>query len=178
MNKMSNKKCKTETSVAKLIKPKKNYLYECHCICCGGKKVDPRTQEKHATERCFWKSDDDRKNQENAIMARKKKYTNLILDINPPKTISNKSKKRKRDDTDFSQPNKSDTLTDSFPDSFQLNNDKDMHTLFSSNFRTALDNNVDEENQYYIHLEEEEDDNRLYQEEMIMIRKKMTMMMI
>ena len=84
MNKM-NKKYKTETSVTDLIKPKKNYLYECHCIRCGGKKVDPCTQEKHATERWLWKSDDDRKNQENAIMARKKNHTNLISYVNPPK---------------------------------------------------------------------------------------------
>src|SRR5215471_292190 len=110
MNKTNYKKCKTETSVADLIKPKKNYLYECHCIRCGGKKVDYRTQEKHTNERCLWKSEDDRKNQENAIMARKKKYTNRISDVNSSKTTSNKSKKRKRDD-----PNSS---TDSFPDAF------------------------------------------------------------
>ena len=78
MNKMNNKKCKTETSVADLIKPKKSYLYECHCIRCGGKKVSSRTQEKHTTERYLWKSDDDRKKQENAIMSRKKKNTNFI----------------------------------------------------------------------------------------------------
>jgi hypothetical protein len=162
---MNNKKCKTKTSVADLIKPKKKYLYACNCIRCNGAEVDYRTQEKHTRDESLWKLKDARKNQENAIMARKKKYT-LIPDINPSKPISNKSKKRKRDDPDSFQPNKSDnedTQTDSFPDffpdPFQLNNEKNMHTLFSSNFRTALDNGVDKENdQYYINLEEKEDD--------------------
>lgn len=45
---MNNKKCKItkckiETSVADLIKPKKKYLYTCHCIRCNGEEVDPRT---------------------------------------------------------------------------------------------------------------------------------------
>jgi hypothetical protein len=93
---MNNKKCKTEISVANLIKPKKKYLYECHCIRCCGKKVHPRTQEKHTTDKRLWKSEDDRKHQENIIMARKKKSTNLISNINPPKTNSNKSKKTEK----------------------------------------------------------------------------------
>ena len=160
---MNNKKCKTEISVANLIKPKKNYLYECHCIHCCGKKVHPRTQEKHTTDKRLWKSEDDRKNQENIIMARKKKSTNLISNINPPKTNSNKSKKWKRDDTDSSQPNKPDnevippdSYFDSFSDSFQLNN---MHTSFSSNFHTAFDNGVGKENdQYYIQLKDDENE--------------------
>ena len=90
---MSNKKCKTETSVANLIKPKKNYLYEYHCIRCCDKKVDLRTQEKHTTEKCLWKSEDNRKNQENTIMARKKKSTNFISNVNPSQTNSNRLKK-------------------------------------------------------------------------------------
>jgi hypothetical protein len=174
MNKTNYKKCKIETSVADLIKPKKNYQYECFCIRCGGKKVDPRTQKRHATERFLWKSEDDRKNQEDAVMARKKKNTNLI---STSKSISNKSKKRKRDEPNSSKPNKEATPTDSFPDSFpdvfpdvfpgvfpgsfsdsfQQNNEENMHTSFSSNFHTALDNGISKENnQYYIQLDEED----------------------
>src|SRR6266496_4584226 len=114
---MSNKKCKTETSVANLIKPKKNYLYECHCMRCCGKKVDPRTQEKHTTEKCLWKSEDNRKNQKNTIMARKKKSTNFISNINPSQTNSNKLTKQKRDDADSFQKNNEDILPDFFLDS-------------------------------------------------------------
>src|SRR6266498_1049469 len=153
---MSNKKCKTETSVANLIKPKKNYLYECHCMRCCGKKVDPRTQEKHTTEKCLWKSEDNRKNQENTIMARKKKSTNFISNVNPSQTNSNKLTKRKRDDADSFQPN---------------NEEESTHTLFSSNFRIPAlnngDNYLDKEcDQYYIYQEEEgEEDDCIDQEE-------------
>jgi hypothetical protein len=95
---MNNKKSKTEPSVANLIKPKKNYSYECHCIRCCSKKVDPRTQEKHTIDKRLWKSEEYRKNQENSVMTRKNKSTSLISNV-LPKTIS-KSKKRKRDDAD------------------------------------------------------------------------------
>ena len=150
---MSNKKCKTET-VADLIKPKKKYLYTCNCIRCNGAKVDYRTQEKHTKDKSLWSSNDARKNQENAIMARKKKHTNLISDVDPSEPIS---KKRKRDDPVSFQPNNEDTP---FPDPFQPNNEENMKSLFSSNFRTTLDNGVDKDNsdRYYINLEEEGED--------------------
>src|ERR1043165_3539133 len=179
---MSNKKSKTETSVANLIKPKKYYLYECHCIRCCGKKVDPRTQEKHTADERLWKLKENRKNQENSIMARKKKSTNLISNVNPPK-------KRKRDDAESSQPNKpnnenipTDSFTDSFQlnnedispnsftDSFQLNNEENIRIL-SSNFHIPALNNGDnyfdkECDQYYIYQEEEDnDDDGIDQEE-------------
>ncbi len=48
---MSNKKCKIESSVADLLKPKKKYVYTCNCILCKGIEVDPRTQEKHARDK-------------------------------------------------------------------------------------------------------------------------------
>ncbi|PKY30838.1 hypothetical protein RhiirB3_392871 [Rhizophagus irregularis] len=163
---MNNKKCKTFTSVADLIKPKKNYLYECHCIRCDGKKVDPRTQERHAKDECLWKSKNDKKKQEIAIMSRKKS-TNKLSDVNLLKTNSNKSKKRKRDVPDSFQsnkPNNEDIPPNFFSDSFQLNNEENIHTLFSPNFRIPTldngDNYLDEENnQYYIYQEEEEDNN-------------------
>jgi hypothetical protein len=173
---MNNKKCKTETSVASLIKSKKNYLYKCNCIRCCGKEVDPRTQEKHTTDERLWKSEDDRKSQENTIMSRKKKSTNLISNVNS----SNKSKKRKRDDADSFQLNKSnneedippDSFLDSFTNFFQPNNEEEsIHTLFSSNFRIPTpnnsDNHIDKEcDQHYIYQEEEkEEDDDIDQEE-------------
>src|SRR6266542_2813247 len=192
---MNNKKCKTETSVANLIKPKKNYLYECHCMRCCDKKVDLHTQEKHTTEKYLWKSEDNRKNQKNTIMARKKKSTNFISNVNPSQTNSNKLTKRKRDDADSFHPNKPNNKEippDSFPDSFQKNNEdilpdsfldsvtdffqlnneeESTHTLFSSNFRIPAlnndDNYLDKEcNQYYIYQEEEgEEDDCIDQKE-------------
>ena len=70
---MSDKKRKVENSVADLIKPKKKYLYACHCLRCKDTKVDSRTQESHTKETSLWKSKDSRKNQENTIVARKQK---------------------------------------------------------------------------------------------------------
>jgi hypothetical protein len=67
----SNKKRKVET-VADLIKPSKKYYYKCYCSRCHGKKIDSRTQEKHTKNKSLWKSTTSRKNQENAIKARKK----------------------------------------------------------------------------------------------------------
>jgi hypothetical protein len=186
---MNNKKCKItkckiETSVADLIKPKKKYLYTCHCIRCNGEEVDPRTQEKHAKDKHLWKSKDARKDQEDVITARKqKKYTDLISDVNPTETNSNQSKKRKRDHPDSFQPNKpnneeEDIPPDSFSDSFQLNNEeKNINTSFSSNFRIPAltldkndngDNYFDEENDYNKdpnYEEEKKDDDNIGQEE-------------
>lgn len=82
--KTSNKKQKVET-VADLIKSSKKYLYKCHCVYCKGKKVDSRTQEKHTKNEKLWKSKVSRKNQENAIEARKKKKS-ITLNANNTKT--------------------------------------------------------------------------------------------
>src|SRR5919205_413264 len=155
---MSNKKSKIETSVANLIKPKKNYSYECHCIRCCGKKVDPRTQEKHTIDERLWKSEDYRKNQENTVMARKKKSTNLVSNI-PPKTISNESKKRKRDDADSNSPNREDILPDeSLPNSFFdfFREEESIHTPLSSKFRIPADDNHPDK-EYYIYQDKDDD---------------------
>jgi hypothetical protein len=78
---MSDKKRKVENSVADLIKPKKKYLYACHCLRCKGTKVDSRTQESHTKETSLWKSKDSRKNQENTIVARKQKNPSIPSDV-------------------------------------------------------------------------------------------------
>ncbi|GBB85311.1 hypothetical protein RclHR1_11880004 [Rhizophagus clarus] len=161
---MSNK-----TSVADLIniikKPKKKYLYACSCIFCNSEEVDPRTQKKYAKDKRLWKSKDAKKDQKNAITARKQS--------------PNQSKKRKSDNLDSFYPNKLSDNEDSippdsfFPDSFQLSNEEESINIpFSSNFRIpslTLDKNdndvnyFDEENDYnidqdYIYQEEEEED--------------------
>ena len=95
---MSNTKCKIESSVANLIKTKKKYLYTCNCLHCNGKEVDYRTQEKHTKDKSLWKSENAKKNQENAIMARKQKKSTInIHDKNPTEVNSNIPKKQKRD---------------------------------------------------------------------------------
>jgi predicted outer membrane protein len=76
-------------NIADLIKPKKRYLYPCHCIRCDGTEVDFRTQENHAKDKSLWNSEDARKNQEDTIIARKQKKSIIIQDVNP-------TKKRKR----------------------------------------------------------------------------------
>ncbi|GES83429.1 hypothetical protein GLOIN_2v1789095 [Rhizophagus clarus] len=111
------------------------------------------------------KSKDAKKDQENAITARKQS--------------PNQSKKWKRDNLDSFHPNKPSDNEDSippdsfFPDSFQLSNEKESINIpFSSNFRIPAltldknDNDVNyfnEENDYnidqdYIYQEEEDDD--------------------
>jgi hypothetical protein len=49
----------TKNSITDLIKPKKKYVYPCHCVLCKGAEVDPRTQEKHTRDKILWRSDDD-----------------------------------------------------------------------------------------------------------------------
>ena len=73
----------TKKSIADLIKPKKKYVYPCHCVLCKGAEVDPRTQEKHTRDNIFWRSDDDdsRRNQMNAIAGRKQNKPNIILSV-------------------------------------------------------------------------------------------------
>ncbi|PKY31903.1 hypothetical protein RhiirB3_449739 [Rhizophagus irregularis] len=71
----------TKNSITDLIKPKKKYVYPCHCVLCKGAEVDPRTQEKHTRDKILWRSDDDdsRRNQINAIAARKQNKPHVIL---------------------------------------------------------------------------------------------------
>ena len=150
-----NKNCKIETSVADLLKPKKKYLYTCNCILCNGEEVDPRTLKKHAKDKRLWKLNNTRKDQENAIMTNEQNLTRP------------NSKKRKIDDLDSFQLNNSDNEEgippDSFPDSFQLNDEENINT-FSSNFRvpaSELDKNDDDNYEN----EEETDDNTNQEEE-------------
>jgi hypothetical protein len=89
MSKMSNKK----ETVADLIKPKKKYLYPCHCIRCNGAEVDARTQEKHTLEN-LWKSGDAKRIQERAIASRKRNKssinTNASFAKNPIENLPSK----------------------------------------------------------------------------------------
>ena len=150
-----NKNCKIETSVADLLKPKKKYLYACNCILCNGEEVNPRTLKKYAKDKRLWKLNNTRKDQENAIMTSEQNLTRP------------NSKKRKIDDLDSFQLNNSDNEEgippDSFPDSFQLNDEENINT-FSSNFRvpaSELDKNDDDNYEN----EEETDDNTNQEEE-------------
>ena len=86
----SNKKVKVATHMADLIKPRKKYFYPCYCVRCKGTEVDSRTQERHTKDKRLWKSKDSRKNQSNAIAARKQKKYSIPSDV--PSI-----KKRKRD---------------------------------------------------------------------------------
>ena len=52
-----------------LIKPRKRYLYPCHCIHYDGAEVDFRTQENYTNDKSLWNSEDTRKNQEDTITA-------------------------------------------------------------------------------------------------------------
>ncbi|POG61941.1 hypothetical protein GLOIN_2v1700407, partial [Rhizophagus irregularis DAOM 181602=DAOM 197198] len=68
--------------MADLIKPRKRYLYPCHCIRCDSAEVDFRTQENHTNDESLWNSEDTRKNQEDTITARKQKRLIIIQDVN------------------------------------------------------------------------------------------------
>ncbi|PKK65508.1 hypothetical protein RhiirC2_786066 [Rhizophagus irregularis] len=98
--------------MADLIKSRKRYLYPYHCICYDGAEVDFRTQENHTNDESLWNSEDTRKNQEDTITARKQKRLIIIQDVNLTKNGFN--------------PFNEDT------DSFQPNNNENIHTLFSS----------------------------------------------
>ncbi|PKC12123.1 hypothetical protein RhiirA5_412263 [Rhizophagus irregularis] len=157
-----NKKIKVETSVADLIKPKKKYLYACYCILCNGEEVDPRTQKKHAKDERLWRSKDAKKDQENAIMARKQSQnTNLISDVNSTRINSNQSKRQKIDNSDSFHLNKPDNEEEesiNIPFSFNfcipaLTFDKNDNIV--DYFNEENDYNI---NQNYIYQEEEEDD--------------------
>jgi hypothetical protein len=140
----------SKTSVTNLLKLQKKYLYLCGCICCDDAKVNSCTQKKHLKNDSLWQSENIRKNQENAIMAKKQKKTIIIQDVNHAETISNISKKRKRDGHHASSPNLDSFLPNNEDtDSFQLNNEKNISALFSTRtscFRipaSTLDENND-----------------------------------
>src|SRR5277367_6413988 len=120
------KKHSHKTSVTDLIKPRKKYLYPCHCVCCNGEEVDFRIQEKHTKDNNLWELENTRKNQKNAIMVRKQKRSINIHDVDPAEV--NLPKKRKRDSHHASSSN---------PECFQPNNnneDDDIYVL-SDSFR-------------------------------------------
>ncbi|PKK65109.1 hypothetical protein RhiirC2_715792 [Rhizophagus irregularis] len=95
----------TKNSITDLIKPKKKYVYPCHCVLCKGAEVDPRTQEKHIRDKILWRSDDDdsRRNQINAIAARKQNKPHVIL-VEKNLAEASSTKKRKRDDNQQISP--------------------------------------------------------------------------
>jgi hypothetical protein len=80
-------------------------LYSCSCICCNDAKVDSRTWEKYLKNNSLWQLEDIRKNQKNAIIAKKQKKTIIIQNINYAETISNISKKQKKDGHHAPSPN-------------------------------------------------------------------------
>ena len=108
--KKSNKKNKIET-VADLVKPKKKYFYECHCIVCKGKKVDSRTQETHAKNKSLWKSKTSRENQQRAIESRKKKRS-IISNANTTET--NIPKKQKMNSSHQDELNRNSSSPDPY----------------------------------------------------------------
>ncbi|POG70177.1 hypothetical protein GLOIN_2v1776083 [Rhizophagus irregularis DAOM 181602=DAOM 197198] len=95
----------TKNSITDLIKPKKKYVYPCHCVLCKGAEVDPHTQEKHTRDKILWRSDDDdlRRNQINAIAARKQNKPHIIL-VEKNLAGASSTKKRKRDDNQQISP--------------------------------------------------------------------------
>ncbi|GBC48363.2 hypothetical protein GLOIN_2v1625072 [Rhizophagus irregularis DAOM 181602=DAOM 197198] len=149
--------------MADLIKPRKRYLYPCHCIRCDGAEVDFRTQENHTNDESLWNSEDIRKNQEDTITARKQKRLIIIQDVN----LTKKRKKASSSNLDSSQHNSGFNPFNKDTDSFQPNNNENIHTLFSSSpllpnpsyFHVpASDENKDNDEYIYYNEEEENDD--------------------
>ncbi|CAG8775800.1 8095_t:CDS:1, partial [Rhizophagus irregularis] len=68
-------------------------------------EVDPHTQEKHTRDKILWRSDDDdlRRNQINAIAARKQNKPHIIL-VEKNLAGASSTKKRKRDDNQQISP--------------------------------------------------------------------------
>jgi hypothetical protein len=151
---MSDKKRKVENSVADLIKPKKKYLYACHCLRCKGTKVDSRTQESHTKENSLWKSKDSRKNQENAIVARKQKKPSIPSDVPsvPPSSSLNLDRNSHHE-----------TLSH-MPSTSLLNPEKSKSIKSSSYFHVPsddldFDENNDDDDGYYPDDDNFDDDN-------------------
>ncbi|GBC14972.2 hypothetical protein GLOIN_2v1474510 [Rhizophagus irregularis DAOM 181602=DAOM 197198] len=109
----------TKKSIADLLKPKKKYVYPCHCVLCKGAEVDPRTQEKHTRDNILWRSDDydSRRNQMNAIAGRKQNKPNIILSVEKNLVGASSIKKRKRDDNQQISPIEN-SADSSIPNSF------------------------------------------------------------
>ncbi|PKC55993.1 hypothetical protein RhiirA1_402464 [Rhizophagus irregularis] len=109
----------TKKSIADLLKPKKKYVYPCHCVLCKGAEVDPRTQEKHTRDNILWRSDDydSRRNQMNAIAGRKQNKPNIILSVEKNLVGASSIKKRKRDDNQQILPIEN-SADSSIPNSF------------------------------------------------------------
>ncbi|POG69669.1 hypothetical protein GLOIN_2v1625072 [Rhizophagus irregularis DAOM 181602=DAOM 197198] len=137
--------------MADLIKPRKRYLYPCYCIRCGGAEVDFRTQENHT-------------NDENTITARKQKRLIIIQDVN----LTKKRKRASSSNLDSSQHNSGFNPFNEDTDSFQPNNNENIHTLFSSSPLLP--------NPFYFHVptpDENKDNDDIY----ITMKKKKMMMM-
>ncbi|GBC48618.2 hypothetical protein GLOIN_2v1849215 [Rhizophagus irregularis DAOM 181602=DAOM 197198] len=169
-------KIETSTSVSDLIKSKKTKIKIStskkvfvsmpltHCIRCDGAEVDFRTQENHTNDESLWNSEDTRKNQEDTITARKQKRLIIIQDVN----LTKKRKRASSSNLDSSQHNSGFNPFNEDTDSFQPNNNENIHTLFSSSpllpnpsyFHVpAPDENKDNDEYIYYNEEEENDDN-------------------
>ncbi|CAB4473725.1 unnamed protein product [Rhizophagus irregularis] len=107
-SKMANSIKSKKPKMANLIKPRKRYLYPCHCIHCDGAEVDFRTQENHTNDESLWNSEDTRKNQEDTITARKQKRLIIIQDVN----LTKKRKGASSSNLDSSQHNTPDENKD------------------------------------------------------------------
>jgi hypothetical protein len=147
--------------MADLIKPRKRYLYPCHCICCDGAEVDFRTQENHTNDVSLWNSEDTRKNQEDTITARKQKRIIIIQDVN----LTKKRKRASSSNPDSFQHNSGFNPFNEDTDSSQPNNNENIHTLFSSSPSSskpsyfhdpAIDENKDDDE--YIDQNEDDED--------------------
>ncbi|RIA80814.1 hypothetical protein C1645_838017, partial [Glomus cerebriforme] len=128
-----NKKCKIETSVADLIKPKKKYLYTCHYVNPTETNSNQLKKRKRDNPDSFQLNKPDNKE-------------DILPDSFPDSFQPNKPDNEKDippdSFPDSFQPNKPDNEEDippdSFPDSFHLNNEeKSINTSFSSNFRIS-----------------------------------------
>ncbi|GET53202.1 hypothetical protein GLOIN_2v1625072 [Rhizophagus irregularis DAOM 181602=DAOM 197198] len=133
--------------MADLIKPRKRYLYPCYCIRCGGAEVDFRTQENHTNDE-----------------TRKQKRLIIIQDVN----LTKKQKRASSSNLDSSQHNSGFNPFNEDTDSFQPNNNENIHTLFSSSPLLP--------NPFYFHVptpDENKDNDDIY----ITMKKKKMMMM-
>ena len=155
---------KVENSVADLIKPKKKYLYVCHCVLCNGAEVDLHTQEKHVKEEGLWKSKDSKKHQENAIAARKRK--NKPLDAKPAAETNIPKKIKRVSYHDGPSPNPD--LPDNNPPTYQSSSSTSSrfripYNTFDDLFNVEDENNND--NDYYFNDDNFEKDDYFDEDE-------------
>jgi len=120
----NKKKRKVNDKISDLVKPKKKYLYACYCLRCNGKKVDSRTQKKHTKDKALWNSEESRKNQKNAIAARKHENPSGPSDIKPTVSKKQKKGKQKKDSHHDTSSHESNTTLNPNP-----NNEDDILTL-------------------------------------------------